>query len=76
MGSSIKQGKVVRKKIKGDLLRVLLVIMVLFVGGVGLHMGLLLNQRFGPGRITDKRMIVREMLMESVLEKDSDCGEM
>ena len=72
MGSSIKQGKVARTRSKGVFLRVLLVIMVLFVGGMGIHMSLLLNQKFGPGRITDKRIFVREMLMESVLKNDRD----
>lgn len=72
MGSSIKQGKVVRTRSKGNFLRVLLVIMVLFAGGMGIHMSLLLNQKFGPGRITDKRIFVREMLMESVLKNDRD----
>lgn len=76
MGSSIKQDKAVKEKIKGEFLRVLLIIMVLFVGGVGLHMSLLINQRFGPERTTDKRLFVREMLLESIIEKECDRGEM
>lgn len=74
MENSIKDEKTT-SKVKGELLKVLMVVMVLFIGGVGLRMGILINQTYGPDRTVDKRLIVREMLLESILDKEREQGE-
>ena len=71
LGSSIDNREAKKRNVKGDLLRVLIVVMVVFIGGVGLKIGVTIQEKYGPGRSAQRRRAVQEMLMESIVDKES-----
>ena len=71
LGSSIDNHEAKKRNVKGDLLRVLMVVMVVFIGGVGLKIGVTIQEKYGPGRSAQRRRAVQEMLMESIVDKES-----
>ena len=74
LGSGIDNHEAKRRNVKGDLLRVLMVIMVLFIGGVGLKVGVTIQEKYGPGRSAQRRRAVQEMLMESIVDKENNVA--
>ena len=75
MGSKIEEKKKWKSALKEDLPWILLAIVVLLVGALGLHMSILLNQRMGPEGITGRASFVREIRVESVSDRNVNCGE-
>ena len=73
-GSSIDNHKAKKRNVKGDLLRVLMVVMVVFIGGVGLKIGVTIQEKYGPGRSAQRRRAVQEMLMESIVDKENNVA--
>lgn len=67
---SIDNHEAKKRNVKGDFLRVLMVVMVVFIGGVGLKIGVTIQEKYGPGRSAQRRREVQEMLMESIVDKE------
>lgn len=74
LGSSIDNHEANKRKVKGDLLKVLMVVMVIFIGGVGLKMGVTLQEKYGPLRSAQRRRAVQEMLLESIVDKENNVA--
>ncbi len=71
---SIDNHEAKKRNVKGDLLRVLMVVMVVFIGGVGLKIGVMLQEKYGPERSAQRRRAVQEMLMESIVDKENNVA--
>ena len=74
MGSK-EEKKKWKSALKEDLPWILLAIVVLLVGALGLHTSILLNHRMGPEGITGRASFVRERPVESVSDRNVNCGE-
>ena len=72
--SSIDNHEANKRNVKGDLLKVLMVVMVIFIGGVGLKMGVTLQEKYGLLRSAQRRRAVQEMLLESIVDKENNVA--
>lgn len=62
------QGKK-QRDINGNVIKVLVVLLVLCIGGAGLKAGIYMQEMYGPNRSMERRYIVQKMLRDQVEDK-------
>lgn len=52
-----------------NIIKVLVILLVLCIGGAGLKAGIYMQEMYGPNRSTERRYVMQKMLREQVEDK-------